>query len=64
MHVSEERRNLVTTANAVELATRAIMKVMGNDCAKTMSGQKLTRQVVADGVAAKLHSHMSDSLRG
>ncbi|AQT28109.1 hypothetical protein pVa21_168 [Vibrio phage pVa-21] len=64
MEKSQSRRNLVTAANATELATRTIMKVMGHDCAKTMGGQKITRQLVADSVAAKLGSHVNDSVRG
>jgi len=64
MNSSIERRNLITTANAVELASAAIMKVMGHDCAKTRDGHKLTRQLITDGVASKINSHMSDALRG
>lgn len=64
MEKQQERRNLVTCSTAVELATRTIIKVMGNDCAKTQHGQKLTRQVIADNVSVKLAGHINDATRG
>lgn len=57
-------RNTVTVAVAVELATQSIMKVMGNDCAKTQGGKKLTRQIVTDITVAKIGTTINDALRG
>jgi len=64
MNTSQARRNMITTANAVELATRSVMLVLGHDCAKTRNGQKLVRKIVADSVAAKLGTRINDSCRG
>lgn len=58
MHVSEERRNLIILGNAVELATGAVMRVMGSDSSKELDGVPQTRQMVSDAVAARLASHI------
>jgi len=64
MNTNLSRRNLITAANATELATRSIMKTLGHDCASTMHGQKVTRQTIADSVVAKIGSHINDNVRG
>lgn len=58
MHISQQRRNLVVAANAVELATESIMRVLGNNTSTEVEGVKQTRQVVADAVAARIHSRI------
>jgi len=59
MHVTLERQNLVVLSNLIELTVKSTMKVLGNDTSKTMSGVKLTRQMVADAATAHLNSHIS-----
>lgn len=58
MHISQQRRNLVVAANAVELATESIMRVLGNNTSTEVEGVKQTRQVVADAVASRIHSRI------
>lgn len=58
MHISQERRNTVVLANAVELATESIMRVLGNNTATEVEGVKHTRQIVADAVASRIHSRI------
>jgi hypothetical protein len=58
MHISQERRNTVVLANAVELATESIMRVLGNNTATEVEGVKQTRQIVADAVASRIHSRI------
>lgn len=64
MHVSNERRNLITTANAVELAVRAQTITLNQHGNKSMNGQKITRQLLADTTAAKIRARLDDHLRG
>ena len=64
MHVSNERRNTITLANAVELAVRAQMQTMRQHGNKMSGGQKLTRQILADATVAKFRVRLDDHLRG
>lgn len=64
MHASNERRNFITVANAVELAVRAQMRAMNQHGNKTSGGQRLTRQLLADATVAKVRARLDDHLRG
>lgn len=58
------RRNMITLANSVELATLSIQRVLGKNCSKTVNGQKQTKQIIADAVTAKINSRLADTVRG
>jgi hypothetical protein len=56
------RRNIVVLANAVELASLAISKTLGNDTAKAINGIKITREMIADGTAVYVNGHLNIKL--
>lgn len=65
IHESLKRRNLICVANAIEICTRTLTKVAGrNGTSNKVAGQAQTRQIVADAVAAKLSTTVSDKSAG
>lgn len=56
------RRNTMVLANAVELASLSIAKILGNDCAKGMDGMKVTSEMLADGAAVHINGHLNIKL--
>lgn len=64
MTKSQERRNTVCVLNTVELGVRALQKVLGNDCAKTLHGNRITRAALTDLVAARVGTKINDATRG
>ena len=58
MHVKSKKTTLAL-ANAIEVATGVIHEVAGDQVAKTLNGQRVTRAGIAHMVAAGLHSHLA-----
>lgn len=57
-----ERHNLVVVANAVELTTQSIIKLMGGQ--KSINNLGSSRQEIADGVAARINAAVTLEARG
>lgn len=64
MPMAIKRRNEVALANATEVGTRAILKVLGGSCSKTISGQSIDRATASDAIAARINNKIDDALRG
>lgn len=64
MHISQSRRNLITLANVVEVATQSIIRTVNNGSVKEVGGIKQTKQVISDTVAAKLNARLSSVAGG
>jgi hypothetical protein len=66
MSVNQENElltdNLSVLAHAVELSTKIICKVAGNDAADTVAGASITEASVSDAVAARLQVHLAPYL--
>lgn len=61
MHQPERitRRNTMVLANAIELASLSVAKILGNDCAKAKDGMKVTSEMLADGAAVHINGHLN-----
>lgn len=58
------RRNTVVLANLVELASMSVAKILGNDCAASADGMKVSRQMLADSAAVHINGHLNIKLGG
>ena len=51
-------KNLAVLANAVQIGTDALTKIMGNEIANSVDGQQLSRSEIQRTLAAKIQSYI------
>ncbi len=58
MHLNS-KKTIIAIANATELATAIVHKVMGNEIANTLSGSTLSKSALGNLMALRIQSKFS-----
>jgi hypothetical protein len=56
---TNSKRTVMSVANAIEVATGVIHQIAGDEVAKTLGGQKATRQALGDLIASRVQARFA-----